>query len=258
MDDTLTQTDGTGVKSVETMFDIVETIQRKNGAGVTEIADALDISKSTVHSHLQSLVENRCVVKEGTTYHVGLRFLNFGGYARQRLNLYHILKPEVDALAEETGETAQVMGEEHGRGIYLYQAKGQQAVRTDSHVGTEVYLHCTAVGKALLAHLPRERVQKIVDHHGLPKKTPETIADREALFDRLETVREQGHAFDDGERIDGIRCVAAPIKKEDGGVVGSLSVSGPTKRISGDYFRSELPELVKNAARVIEINVTYI
>jgi DNA-binding IclR family transcriptional regulator len=257
MTDTNERPNENRIKSIDTTVEILETIQRRDGAGVTEIADSLGVSKSNVHSHLRTLLEHRFVVKDGDTYRLGLRFLNFGGFARQRQGLYSIIKPEVDELAQETGETAQVMTEEHGRGIYLYQAKGQQAVRTDSYIGTDVCLHCTAVGKALLAHLSRERVEEIIDRHGLPKKTPDTITDQDVLFERLETIRDRGYAFDDGERIDGIRCVAAPITKDDGTVVGSLSVSGPKKRIHEDYFREELPKIVQEATRVIEINVTY-
>lgn len=245
------------IKSTDTMFAILETIQSHDGAGVTEIASELGVSKSTVHSHLSSLLENRCVVKEGTTYHIGLRFLNFGGYARNRNGRYDIIKPEIDGLVEETGESAKMLVEEHGRGIYLYQARGDRAVKTDSHVGTEVYLHCTALGKAILAHLPEERVHEIVDRHGLPEKTPKTITDRNALFDELEAVRSRGYARDDGERIPGIRCIAAPIRMDGGEVLGAMSVSGPTKRLEGERFRTEIPELVCRAARVVEINATY-
>lgn len=245
-----------GIKSTDTLFAIVETLKERNGAGVTELADELDRSKSTIHSHLKSLEKHRCVVKEGDTYRIGLRFLNFGGYAAQQTDLLEIVQSEVDGLVEETGETSQMIVEEHGRGIYLYQNRGDQAVKTDSHVGTEVYLHCTAVGKAILAHLPEGRVHEIVDRHGLPEKTPETVTDRETLFDELEEIRDRGYAFDDGERIPGIRCVAAPVRTDET-VIGAMSVSGPTKRMKGDTFRHEIPELVCRAARVVEINATY-
>ncbi len=246
----------TGIKSTDTLFSILELLKGRDGAGVTEIAEELELSKSTVHSHLQSLRAHRCVRKDGTTYRLGLRFLSFGGHARNRTGLLDIVKPEVEGLVEETGETAQMVVEEHGRGIYVCQSRGAEAVRTDSHVGTEVYLHCTAVGKAILAHLPEERVRGIVDRHGLPPRTEETVTDLDELFDALERIRDRGYAIDDGERIPGIRCVAAPVRADDD-VIGALSVNGPTKRIEGEYFRTELPSLVSRAARVVEINATY-
>lgn len=249
-------TNDRGIKSTDTLFSILECLQERDGAGVSELATELDLSKSTVHSHLQSLLNHRCVVKDGTTYYIGLRFLNFGGYARKKMDLLEIVKPEIDGLVEETGETSQMIVEEHGRGIYIYQNRGDHAVKTDSHIGTEVYLHCTAVGKSILASLPENEVHEIVDRHGLPTKTPETITDRADLFNDLEEIRERGYAFDDGERIPGIRCVAAPVKT-DTDVIGAMSVSGPTKRMQGDRFREEIPDLVLRAARVVEINATY-
>lgn len=245
----------TGIKSTDTLFSILEFLQTCDGAGVTEIAEALNLSKSTVHTHLQSLRAHRCVRKDGTTYRLGLRFLSFGGHACDRTGLLDIVRPEVDGLVEETGETAQMVVEEHGRGIYICQRRGPEAVRTDSHVGTDVSLHCTAAGKAILAYLPEDRVEEIIDRHGLPTRTEGTLTDRNELFDALERVRDRGYAIDDSERIPGIRCVAAPVRSND--VIGALSVNGPTKRVEGDYFREELPSLVRRAARVVEINATY-
>lgn len=256
MDSTHGTRPDTGIKSTDTLFSILEFLKTRDGAGVTEIAEELDLSKSTVHTHLQSLRAHRCVRKDGTTYRLGLRFLTFGGHACKRTGLLEIVRPEVDGLVEETGEAAQMVVEEHGRGIYICQSRGAEAVRTDSHVGTEVYLHCTAVGKAILAHLPEERVREIVDRHGLPPKTEETVTDPDELFDALERIRRRGYAIDDGERIPGIRCVAAPVRTADD-VIGALSVNGPTKRLEGEYFREELPSLVSRAARVVEINATY-
>lgn len=246
-----------GVKATDTMFAVLETLRERDGAGVTELADALGLSKSTVHSHLTTLRRNRCVVKDGDTYRVGLRFLSFGGYARTQLGLYDIVKPEVDGLVSETGESAQMVVEEHGRGIYLYQARGERAVRTDSHTGTEVYLHCTAVGKALLAHMDESDVRAVIDRHGLPARTGETTTDPDELFAELAAVCERGYAVDDGERIDGIRCVGVPITTDGGDVIGGLSLTGPTRRMKGERLHETIPDLLTRVARVVEINVTY-
>jgi len=114
------------------------------------------------------------------------------------------------------------------------------AVQVKGHVGTRAPLHSTGLGKAILAHLPEERVESIVDHHGMPASTPETITDRDELFDALERIRDRGFAFDDEERLRGLRCVAAPILANDD-VVGAISVSGPTNRLRDDRYREELP-----------------
>lgn len=245
------------IKSVDKAFEIVDALRRLDGAGVTDLAAEVGFSKSTVHSHLATLERRGFVVSVGDEYDVGLRFLNLGGYALCKQRLYSLARSEIDSLAEETGHKATVMGEQQGRGIYLYQVRGPDAVNTDSHIGTRVYLHCTALGKALLSELPRDAVDDVVDRHGLPAQTEQTITDRERLHRELDAVRERGFAIDDEERITGIRCVAAPITTDDGEVLGSLSVAGSTKHLTPGVLRSDLADQVRESARVIEINYMY-
>jgi DNA-binding IclR family transcriptional regulator len=166
-----------------------------------------------------------------------------------------VVTDELDDLAAETGEVAQFATEEHGRAVYLDKARGEQAVNTASTVGKREYIHCISLGKAMLAHLPEERVEGIVDRHGLPAQTPNTITDRETLFEELETTRERGYAVDDEEKIEGVRCVAAPLT--DDGVVGAISISGPSSRMDGERFREELPRKLLRWANVIEINAKF-
>lgn len=163
----------------------------------------------------------------------------------------------MSALAEETGELANLLVEEHGKGLYLYRAQGENAVQTDSYIGQRVSLHNTALGHAILAHLPRKRVNEIIDRHGLPATTENTITEPEELFNRLEKVRKEGVAFDDEERVKGLRCVAVPIVSNDESVEGAISISGPTSRFQDQKFRNVLPEKLEKAANVIELNITY-
>ncbi|MFC7222484.1 IclR family transcriptional regulator [Halalkalicoccus sp. GCM10025322] len=244
------------VGATETSLRIIDALRTLDGAGVTDLAEHLELPKSTVHNHLQTLRRNEYVTKQDSQYAVGLRFLQLGEYARDRRQIATIAPPEIDKLAEETREMANLLVEEHGRGVFLYRAKGADAVHMDTHAGKRVHLHTTGFGKAILAHLPEERVDRILDRHGLPAVTPSTITDRERLLAELETVRERGYAYDDEERLEGLRCVAAPIVV-DGDVLGAVSVSGPRSRIRDEYYREELPSLVMSTANVIEINSTY-
>ena len=244
------------VGATETSLRIIDALRTLDGAGVTDLAEHLELPKSTVHNHLQTLRRNEYVTKQGSQYAIGLRFLQLGEYARDRRPIATIAPPEIDKLAEETREMANLLVEEHGRGVFLYRAKGADAVHMDTHAGKRVPLHTTGFGKAILAHLRDERVERILDRHGLPTVTPSTITDRERLMQELETVRERGYAYDDEERLEGLRCVAAPIVVDDE-VLGAVSVSGPKSRIRDEYYREELPSLVMSTANVIEINSTY-
>ncbi|WP_424005367.1 IclR family transcriptional regulator (plasmid) [Haloarcula salina] len=245
------------VKTAQTTFSILEELKVRNGATVTDLTDAFDLSKSSIHNYLTTLEDDGYVVKDGNTYKVGLRLLDLGGHARHRERLYDIAKDEVDELAAETGELANLLVEQHGKGVYLHRAHGEDAVKTDSYIGQRVYLHNTALGNAILAHLPRTRVEEIIDQHGMPATTENTISDREELFSHLERVREEGVAFDDEARLKGLRCVAVPIVNNNDTVEGAISVSGPTSRFQNERFREELPEKLKSVANVIELNITY-
>ncbi|WP_207589942.1 IclR family transcriptional regulator domain-containing protein [Halomontanus rarus] len=245
------------VKTTTTTFTIVEALKELGSCGVTELANHLKLPKSTVHNYLSTLEQEEYVKKEGNTYSVGIRFLELGAYARDCMQIYDIAKPEVDRLADETRELANLMIEEHGHGVYIHQAKGEQAVQVDSYVGTRVDLHATALGKSILAHLPEDRVDTIVDNHGLPQRTKRTVSTREELEEELELVRERGYATDDEERLKGLRCVAAPIQTSDGRVLGAVSASGPVNRMQEEYFEDELPNRVLETVNVIELNVTY-
>lgn len=248
--------DPTNVQATETSLRIVDALRTLDGAGITELADQLSLPKSTVHNHIQTLRHHEYVTKIDGQYEVGLRFLQLGEYARNRKQIATLGPPEIDKLADETAEMANLIVEELGWGVFLYRAKGLEAVHMDTHAGKRVHLHTTGFGKAILAHLPAERVETILDRHGLPAATRKTITDRAALDEELDTVRELGYAYDDEERLEGLRCVAAPIIV-DGTVLGAVSVSGPKSRMRGEWYTEELPSLVMSAANVIEINSTY-
>jgi len=247
---------GRRVQAVQISCDILQALREKDGAGVSELADHLGRSKATVHSHLATLADNEFVVKRDGVYEVSLRFVDIGEYAKNQVDIYEVTKEELDRLAEETGEVAQFMVEEHGRGVYLHKARGENAIQTASYVGNRKYLHCTALGKAILSQLSEARIEQIIDRHGLPQRTENTISTREALFDALDTVRSQGVAYDDEEVLQGLRCVAAPINHPTGDLHGAISISGPTSRFKGDRFHEELPEIVQGAANIIEVNAT--
>ncbi|WP_135822146.1 IclR family transcriptional regulator [Halostella litorea] len=245
------------VRSVETAFTVLETLRRLDGAGVTAVAEELDMPKSSVYNHLETLEQEEYVVKEGSEYYVGLRFLDLGRYARQRDDLYGTARPELGALADETDELVNLLVEEHGQGVYLCRVRGDRAVNVAASAGNRVYLHSTALGKAVLAYMPERRVDEIIANHGMPAETERTTTDPEELKAQLAEVRELGVAFDREERIDGLCCVAVPVLDDKDRPIAAISVSGPRSRMKGERLVSEIPELLESAANVVELNLTY-
>lgn len=244
------------VQAVQITLDILGVLKERNGVGITELAEELGLSKGTVHGHIATLLENGYVVKQDSKYHLSLRYLNLANVARDRLGIYGVVEDELGELAAESGELAQFAVEEHGKAVYLHKTGGEKAVQTASSVGAREYMHAIALGKAMLSQVPVDRVDRIVDRHGLPSFTDGTITDRDELHEELEAVRERGYAFDCEERIEGLRCVAAPVQSNDE-VLGAVSISGPSRRMDGDRYRETIPELVTRSANVIEINIQF-
>lgn len=245
------------VNAVETTLRIAQALQKHDRIGVTELAGEVDLPRSTVFNHLKTLEENEYVVNEGGSYRLGCRFLKLGANARSHHDVHSVARGEVNRLAAETGEISALLIEEHGMGVFLHRAEGEQAVHIDSYIGQRIYLHGAALGKAILASLPRERVVEVVDRRGLPALTENTITDRGALFDELDRIESDGIAFDDQERLNGLRSVATPITDDTGAVLGAVSVAGPTSRVQGDRFRETLPAKLSDVGDVITLDLTY-
>ncbi|MFP8953838.1 IclR family transcriptional regulator [Natrialbaceae archaeon A-arb3/5] len=248
---------GNTIKSTETLLVLIETIQTRGTVGITELATEAGVSKSTVHRHLTTLEKHGYVHKESGQYRLGFRFLDIGVSVRNQFEVYRRMKQPVFRLAIETNELVSFVIEENGWGVFLYRLQGEQGVSSSAYIGKHSYLHHTSAGKALLAHLPDERIHEIIDERGLPPKTNETITDRDALFTELETIREERVAFSVGEHTAGLSSVGAPVVSPDGDVLGGLSVAGPTHRMAGDRFESEIPEQLLSIINEFELNITY-
>ncbi|MFC6825150.1 IclR family transcriptional regulator [Halopelagius fulvigenes] len=244
------------IRSVKIALNIVDILQRRDDAGVTELANELGHSKSTVHSHLRTLEEREMIVREGDGYRLSLRILDMATHVRDQIGNYDVIENEVESLAAETGEIAQFGIEEFGRVSYLCKATGNRSVETASRVGTQQPIHSTSLGKSVLAYLPEEERDAIVEGVDFVRMTPHTITSRADFLEELEAVRERGYALDDEENIEGLRCVAAPVR--DGNeVLGAISISGPSSRFTKDRLHGELSDHVQRAANVIELNTKF-
>lgn len=244
------------VQSATTLLRLIEGLKEMDGAGVTELAEHADMGKSTVHRHLTTLLENEYVVQDGTTYRLGYRFLELGGHVRSH-DISNLIKRKVTTLAQETNERAQYVVEEYGYGVFAYSHLGEQGVNTGIVVGSRTPLHVTSAGKAILAHLDRESVERIVETHGLSAQTEHTITSEATLYDELSSIREQGYAFDRGEYIDGLYCVGVPLIGPDDTTLGALSVAGPKYRLEGELMETELPKLIKGITNELELKIAY-
>lgn len=246
-----------GIKSADRVFDIVELLFKNDGMTMGELAEELDLATSTVYEYLTTCEQREYVVKNPDgTYTLSVKFLDLGEMVRQLNPVYKIAQKPLARIADKTGEVAWLYTEEYGYAVPINVERGQQGVQVVGRIGNRKPIHHISAGKAMLAEMPRDRVEAILDRRGLPDATENTLTDRETLFETLETIQQRGYAFNDGEEIEGIRAVGMAITT-DGDLHGALSVSGPLNRVRGERFRDELPEILSGAVNEIELKLTY-
>lgn len=245
------------IGAVEITFEIIEHLVDHGPAGVAGTARALDRPKSTVHDYLQSLDARGYVVNDSGTYRPSMRFQAVGEQTKAALPVYEAARESLEALADRADLHASLAVEEHGRIVLVHTVPGIDSVALETHSGIRMAMHTTSPGKAILAHLPEARVEEILDRHGLDPMTEHTITDRHRLEAELSEVRGRGYATDDEERLIGLRTVAVPVVDRDGIVHGSLTVYGPKHRIRDERFHETLPQMLREAANVVEVNLNY-
>lgn len=240
------------VDAVERAVSVINALKELDGAGVTELSEYLDMSKSGVHKQLSTLVKSGFVQQDGHQYELSFRFLLMGEYVRSNSRLYEIGTEEVDTLAEKSEYFAYLVSNGQDQAYCIYTAEGTNAVAPNLSVGKQVSLYSTAAGKAVLANLPEAQRARLLERN-LPQLTDSTITDSNALAAELTTIREQGVAFEDEENVTGMRGVGAPIHSDESGIVGAVAVSGPVSLLTDEHFEDELPSLVRQTKNFIEV-----
>jgi DNA-binding IclR family transcriptional regulator len=230
------------VQSVDRAVSVLEILARHGEAGVTEIADELEVHKSTAF-RLLGVLENRGLVaqeKERGKYYLGAGVLRLAGAAAVRLDISQEGVPVCRELAGELGETANIAVLDDDAAVNVMQARGTASVTAQNWLGRRTPLHATASGKVLLAHLPPTLREGLLARP-LHRFTEHTVTGAAVLRGELETVTGQGYAITQEELEIGLAAVAAPVRSHDGKVIASISVSGPVYRLTPD----RLPDLAK-------------
>lgn len=227
------------VISVERILDILETLAAENdGFPLTKLAKRITLPNSTAHRLLFTLTTRGYVEQDSETgrYRLTPKVLQISaGLLRRnevRRNAFRIM----EKLAQETGESVRLAVLNEGKVIYIECIQSTHTLQVRGFAGKEVFVHASAVGKVLLAHLPDEEQDRIIREGYLPKCTDNTITDFHKLGEHLRKVKEQGFAIDNEEGTIGSRCIAAPIHGHSGKVVAALSIAAPSVRITPKDF----------------------
>lgn len=236
-----------GVQSVDRAITILEILARLGEAGVTEVAGALGVHKSTAF-RLIGTMEARGLVEQADDrgkYRIGLGLVRMAGASAARTDVVQVARPMCKQLAAETEETINLAVLVDSTALYLDQIAGSAALQPHNWVGQRIPLHATSNGKILLAHLDPAEVDELVPR--LEAHTPRTITDRAALHRELAEVRERGYAVAVDELEEGLTAMAAGIRDAHGDVIASLSVSGSTFRMDADVLAATVEPLLRAA-----------
>jgi DNA-binding IclR family transcriptional regulator len=244
---------GRTLKTTEQSLRILTLLLEHDGLTLAELDEMVDSPKSSVLSHLNTLLDGRYLVKRDGKYFVSFRVALLGEKARYRYPGEERVKTVIDELAETTGEEANFTIFEHGRLLMFYGTSGHAASsENDFDYRSEYYLHDTAAGKAILSELNTERVERILDTWGLPRESEATITDRDALFDALDETADRGYGVVDEEFAPGLVAIGAPVHAADGTIVGGISVGGPKYRVDSVRVDHELADHLLDAVGSLE------
>jgi len=244
------------VQTTVTSIEILELLKRHNGMTLSEITNEFELARSTIHRHLLTLQEQNLVERQDATYYVGLRFLDFGLHARNRLQVFDVARDQIEKLAEGTGEVPWLVAKDGDMAIFLYKA-GDHPKEPQSRVGRRRHLHQLASGKSILAYLPEEERHEIIERRGLPARTGNTVCDYDTLSEELASIRERGYAFNRQESIEDMNAVAAPIQDESGYPLAAVSISGSARRLEEEYVQEELIDDILATIETIQLQFRF-
>lgn len=244
--------EGRIAKTTVTSFRLIEALQHREEAGVSELADELDIWKGTAHKHLVTLQKLGYVSSNDGKYRLNVAFLGLGASVRSRMTIYRISQSPLERLAEATGEVASVMIPEQGWGVYLSRVSTEAEEPSDLYEGERVPLTATAGGKAILSSLPDAEKQAVFEERQFPKFTERMITDRAELEEELRRIRDGRMARDRGEFDPDRYCVASPITDAEGVAIAAVTVSGTPDRMSEKRERMDFGSILGSTATSIE------
>ncbi len=235
-----------GVQSIERAFGLLETMADAGGrVGLSRLAEESGLPLPTIHRLARTLVDLGYLRQEASRQYVlGPRLIRLGEASSSMLSVW--ARPHLQSLVDVLGESANLAMLDGDEIVYVAQAQSARSMRMFTEVGRRVLPHCTAVGKAILADLPRSQVGELLERTGMPRYTAATLTSVAEFEEVLDTVSERGYALDDGEQEEGVRCVAVSLPQAPSRL--GISVSGPATRMTDDLISRAIP-LIRHAGQ---------
>ena len=244
--------EGVTIQSLERAIEILELFKFTKELGISEISQGMSLSKSTVYGLVNTLVKYNYLEQDGESkkYRLGMRLFEMGSLVESRLDIRSEAKPFCEELSKKYGLTVHLATHYEGEVVYIEKYDEPDYIIIYSQVGKRAPMTCTGVGKAMLAYLGEEYVEKYILTKPFVVKTEKSISSKEMLFERLEEIRKLGFAMDDEEIAQGLKCVAAPIFDKKGNVTAAISISGMASRMDSDTVKEISQDMLKVSAEI--------
>jgi DNA-binding IclR family transcriptional regulator len=241
------------VPAVDRVLSMLELIaQTRRGISLSELCRRLQLPKSSSHCLILTLERRGYVLRSAVTkrYVFGEKLFRLGESVLKGVDLREKAAPTLHALMKQTGLTVHLAIPDHGKAVVIDKIAPPDGFHVATWVGKTFDLHCSGVGKALLAHLSEEDFLTVVHHYGLARYNENTITSVKRLAAEIECIQHQGYAFEDEEGELGFRCIGAPIFDPSGVVVAAVSVAGSTSQITADNISARCKQVVEATRQI--------
>jgi IclR family acetate operon transcriptional repressor len=239
------------VQALERGLNLLAIIAEADGLSLTSIAQRAGIAASTAHRILNTLKAGGFVQDDDQgRYLIGVQAFRTGSAFLRNRKMVDVGRSTMRHLMEASGETVNMAIENDGYVVFVSQIESHQSIRAFHRPGARGPMHASSLGKAMMTSLTDAALSQRLHHVGMPRFTKYTIVDPDALLADLATARKRGWAIDDQEQAEGLRCVGAAVYNEHNEVMGAISISGPTVRVTEERL-GELGPMVKRAAKEI-------
>lgn len=221
------------MSSIRRSVQVMELLARKSPLGVRAVAAQLGLPLASVHRLLLDFEEAGIVERTlSGEWELSFKLLEITGLQLERIHFPALARPFAEKIAEATRETVNINVLSGLHGVSVDKIRGNERMQLDMRIGSRGPLHCGGAGKAMLAFLPEEDQDRVLEGP-LEALTPKTITDPKALTRELRRIRARGYSIDDQEVVMGIYCVAVPILDSTGRPQGAMSITGPSIKVAG-------------------------
>ncbi|ASJ73216.1 IclR family transcriptional regulator [Granulosicoccus antarcticus] len=244
--------EGTVSPLTRSILVLEEVARHRKACSFTSLMRELKFPKSTLHRVLTSLTDE-CLLEfnaEENGYRLGLRLSALSLKAVHGLKIRDAVRPEIETLGAFVKENVLVGQRDDTKLLYVDRVDSQQTIQMISQLGNRGPLHCTGLGKAILAFTESEITEALIPRMSLDRFTENTICETDRFSAELDKIRQQGFAMDDCEHQMEIHCIAAPVFGMNGHVIAAISISAPVFRVSRDTLISWIPKLLETSQRI--------